>query len=62
MTGRAIQESPQQKKKSGDFPAFLASLSKNLFLTPLAEVTKAVKTSNSHSSAYRWYGRVGVAQ
>ena len=37
-------------------------VSKNLFLTPLAEVTKAVKTSNSHSSAYRWYGRVGVAQ
>jgi len=28
----------------------------------LAEVTKAVKTSNSHSSAYRWYGRVGVVQ
>ena len=27
-------------------------LSKNLFFDSLAEVTKAVKTSNSHSSAY----------
>ena len=28
------------------------SLSKNLFFGRLTEVTKAVKTSNSHSSAY----------
>ena len=38
------------------------SLSKNLFFDRLTEVKGAVKTSNSHSSAYRWYGRVRVVQ
>ena len=38
-----------------------ASLSKNKFFDRLTEVKEAVKTSNSHSSAYRWYGRAGVA-
>ncbi len=38
------------------------SLSKNLFFDRLTEVKGAVKTSNWHSLAYRWYGRVPVAQ
>jgi len=35
-------------------------LKKHLFFDRLAKVKGAAKTSDPHSSAYRWYGRVRI--
>ena len=43
-------------------PPIIFQSVKELVFDRLTEVKEAVKTNNSHSSAYGWYGRVGVMQ
>ena len=49
-----------REKETGSAFADPAQSVKKLVFDRLAEAKGAAKTSNPHSSAYRWYGRVRI--